>query len=87
MVLWEIITGQLPFTEFSQFINRYEEIMSDSEINDPSSIKALGYRIEGNKKIREEFLVTRIKAAIIQVTNSYKSINQINKNSIKIQLK
>jgi hypothetical protein len=70
LLFQEMVTGDLPFSEFSQFIRSTTMELSIEEMQDTEHCKALeseGWIITGNTKVREVFDVQQIKAAIINV--------------------
>lgn len=60
--------SNLPFTEFEEFLQRTEQPLTEAQRSDPdllAQLKGAGYEIKGGKAVREEFLVHRIKTAIL----------------------
>jgi len=58
----------LPFTEFDEFLQKTEQQLTEDQLNDPDLMKTLegaGFEIRGTKAVREEFLVHKIRTAIL----------------------
>ncbi len=67
----ELITHELPFAEFSQYIKAVaREKLTTEELDNQETINKLekeGWTIKGGEKIMEQFKIQEIKAAIINV--------------------
>lgn len=61
MTTWEIVTSKIPFSEFSEYLDRREENLSDEQLNDEELLKSLssnGYEIIGSKAVKESYKVS-----------------------------
>jgi len=68
MIVYEIMSRQMPFTDLTEYISRREEQLLPEQLKDTSLIQQLeasGFKIEEGKVIKEEFQTQRIKTAIV----------------------
>jgi serine/threonine protein kinase len=68
VVAYEVMSRILPFTEFDEFLQKTEQPLTDDQLNNPDLLKQLegaGFEIRGSKAVREEFLVHKIRTAIL----------------------
>lgn len=68
MIVWELLTRQTPFSEFDEYFTTREQILSPSELADASKLanyREMGYTIEGNKIVLQEFRKQDVIDAIV----------------------
>eukprot|EP01129_Flabellula_baltica_P009160 TRINITY_DN3697_c0_g1_i2.p1 TRINITY_DN3697_c0_g1~~TRINITY_DN3697_c0_g1_i2.p1 ORF type:complete len:1262 (+),score=287.03 TRINITY_DN3697_c0_g1_i2:42-3827(+) len=69
MVFWEILTRDIPYSEFEQFINTRSFTLSQEELADTelvSSLSSQGYTINGSEVIQEVYKEHDIKEEIVK---------------------
>jgi hypothetical protein len=60
MTAWEIISRKIPFSEFSEFLERREETLSEDQMKDDELMKSLsenGFEIVGSTAVKESYKV------------------------------
>jgi len=68
VVVYEVMSRVLPFTEFDEFLQKTEQQLTEEQLNNIDLLKQLegaGFEIRGTKAVREEFLVHKIRTAIL----------------------
>eukprot|EP01130_Rhizamoeba_saxonica_P014259 TRINITY_DN6214_c0_g2_i1.p1 TRINITY_DN6214_c0_g2~~TRINITY_DN6214_c0_g2_i1.p1 ORF type:complete len:1284 (-),score=293.69 TRINITY_DN6214_c0_g2_i1:50-3901(-) len=68
MVLWELASREVPFSEYEEYITKRSEVLSDVQLSDPhfiSSLESQGFYIEGDSAIQELYQEHEVKNAII----------------------
>lgn len=69
IILWELASRTIPFAEFTDFVTRREEELTPAQLADKPTIESwikLGFRIEGNKIIKEEYRKMEIVESIVK---------------------
>lgn len=68
MIVWELLTRQTPFSEFDEYFTTREQTLSPAELADASKLanyRDMGYTIEGNKIVLQEFRKQDVIDAIV----------------------
>lgn len=68
MIVWELLTRQTPFSEFEEYFTTREQTLSPAELADTlklANYRDMGYTIEGNKIVLQEFRKQDVIDAIV----------------------